>query len=750
MAIAQWQNNKAPQHRDDFGENEWLGLKLLLHYFKERFTTTDKAGNTIILPCKYWRETVQRNEGGDFQYMDDFDKDDEEALRIRAAAVAQLGMSGESFDDVYPKIEREEDEEYRVRAAVVTAIASIRAKDGQTPPLVIEFFEQLVPVCDGAVFATCTEGGNLQRQYHVMVDRPPVKVVGLYSDQTTAFRNVDDLGHLDFVMVANTLLSLCYINMTPEKPGDLNDVIMSSSVGIDDIAPGIGAISRTESLSRVVSVKGLTKQQGDQPLARHPVQSLIDVCHQWLDWSLYQETTAREVEAVTLTGVGEGAFSIVAPSAITALSSLALLKQSTTKEVKEQAKKEITEDEQQKFQETAQPEIEETATAKFYLKIFDETPMRSDVTRAAAAQAIACVCCAADRNKINGGDALGLLTALELLMDRVNGKDCYLKLSSAWRPDLSKLFNSCLISTDPMNSLELRQTLVAIMMDACTGKVCSTQRVASIGGRNDNVEDIARYLCGPLGSSHGGDNGSALFLTVSNEVFPAANAVNDGARMGLKLIMRAGLDSSFNEETVVRVAKFATTMWRTMNGEVIKVSIRQNGDATPEVADSICASDSLLRTSLLALWQWIWPKVCYSVMRVQSWLSMKENTVLINRLEELKATEIMTLTEQEKSAASEEERALSELHLSVQREIERQTWRCEMSSSAYEVFCREARKDVTAQPGGVNQPLPTVKKDASWRNGGWVASVAQQRRDKNLDGGTSVTKLRLNVGKSSD
>jgi len=486
--------------------------------------------------------------------MDDFDKDDEEALRIRAAAVAQLGMSGESFDDVYPKIEREEDEEYRVRAAVVTAIASIRAKDGQTPPLVIEFFEQLVPVCDGAVFSTCTEGGNLQRQYHVMVDRPPVKVVGLYSDQTTAFRNVDDLGHLDFVMVANTLLSLCYINMTPEKPGDLNDVIMSSSVGIDDIAPGIGAISRTESLSRVVSVKGLTKQQGDQPLARHPVQSLIDVCHQWLDWSLYQETTAREVEAVTLTGVGEGAFSIVAPSAITALSSLALLKQSTTKEVKEQAKKEITEDEQQKFQETAQPEIEETATAKFYLKIFDETPMRSDVTRAAAAQAIACVCCAADRNKINGGDSLGLLTALELLMDRVNGKDCYLKLSSAWRPDLSKLFNSCLISTDPMNSLELRQTLVAIMMDACTGKVCSTQRVASIGGRNDNVEDISRYLCGPLGSSHGGDNGSALFLTVSNEVFPAANAVNDGARMGLKLIMRAGLDSSFKEETVVRVA----------------------------------------------------------------------------------------------------------------------------------------------------------------------------------------------------
>ena len=59
---------------------------------------------------------------------------------------------------------------------------------------------------------------------------------------------------------------------------------------------------------------------------------------------------------------------------------------------------------------------------------------------------------------------------------------------------------------------------------------------------------------GPLGSSYGGDNGSALFLTVSNEVFPAANAVNDGTRMGLKLIMRAGLDSSFKEETVVRVA----------------------------------------------------------------------------------------------------------------------------------------------------------------------------------------------------
>jgi hypothetical protein len=303
-----------------------------------------------------------------------------------------------------------------------------------------------------------------------------------------------------------------------------------------------------------------------------------------------------------------------------------------------------------------------------------------------------------------------------------------------------------------MNSLELRQTLVAIMMDACTGKVCSTQRVASLGGRNDNVYDIARYLCGPLGSAHGGDNGSALLLTVSQEVFPAANAVNDGARMGLKLLMRAGLDNSYNETIVVRVAKFATTLWRTMNGETTPTMYSSAVEALlPMSADSACASDSHLRTSLLALWQWIWPKACYSVMRVQSWLAMKDNALLQKRCDELGAFEVMTLTERDKAAALEEEKSLGELQLAVQREIERQTWRCEMSSSAYEVLRREARKDVTAQEGGVNQPLPTVKKDAGWRNGGWVASVAQQRRDRSLDGGTSVSKLRLNVGsKSSD
>jgi hypothetical protein len=417
LAMAQWQNNKAPLTRDSIGDDEWIGLKLLLQYFSERFTTTDKAGNTMVMPCKYWRETVQRNEGGEFQYMDEIDKDEEEAIRIRTAAMAQLELSGEAVDDVYPKVEREEDEEYRVRSAVITAIASIRAKDGQTPPMVMDFLEQLLPVCDGAVFATCTEGGNLQRQYKGMVETAPLKVVGLALDEILAFRNVDDLEHIASVLVADTLLSLCYVNITPDKPRDLTDVIMNSPV------VGMDVVGRQESMS-----KGLSSLP--QPPKRHPAQTLIDMCQQWLDWALYQEATAREVEAETLTGVGEGSFSIIAPSAISALMSLALLKQSTTKEIKRsktssKGDKLAASAEEIEVQDVApdyvDPQLEKAATANYYLGIMDAVPTRSDVTRAAAAQAIACVCCAADRRKSGGAEALGLLSALELLMTRVNG-----------------------------------------------------------------------------------------------------------------------------------------------------------------------------------------------------------------------------------------------------------------------------------------------------------------------------------------
>lgn len=74
------------------------------------------------------------------------------------------------------------------------------------------------------------------------------------------------------------------------------------------------------------------------------------------------------------------------------------------------------------------------------------------------------------------------------------------------------------------------------MTDACTGKVCSTQRVGAIAGRNDLINATARFMNGPLGASHGGDNGSAMLVAVSSGGFPSANAVNDGARRGLRLL----------------------------------------------------------------------------------------------------------------------------------------------------------------------------------------------------------------------
>ena len=138
------------------------------------------------------------------------------------------------------------------------------------------------------------------------------------------------------------------------------------------------------------------------------------------------------------------------------------------------------------------------------------------------------------------------------------------------------------------------------------------QRIGVIAGRNDLIATLARFYNGPLGACHGGDNGSALLMTVSGATLPAANAVNDGARRGMRLLSRAGHSSketSISEELIVRVALFATKLWRTINGE--------HADGHEKVG--VCAFDGALRCSLLGLWQWIWPKGCWAAMQVQAW-----------------------------------------------------------------------------------------------------------------------------------
>lgn len=279
-------------------------------------------------------------------------------------------------------------------------------------------------------------------------------------------------------------------------------------------------------------------------------------------------------------------------------------------------------------------------------------------------------------------------------------------------------------------------------MDACTGKVCSTQRVGAIAGQNDLIASTARFLTGPLGASHGGDNGSAILTTVSPTTFPAANAVNEGARRGRRLVGRAGHPKeTVDRAVIVRVARFATRLWRTINGDPPEPPKDYRGESIA----GICTFDGALRCSLLALWQLIWPRGCFSVLQVQDWKT-HEST---KQYADLGAHLVMQISEEEKAAAAAEETLLADINRFVDMELGRQAWRGEMAKKAYEMFKASkgssALQDVAAAEQGIGQPLPPIQRDASFKQGGWIASAAQQRRALALDGGTAVTKLRLTV-----
>ena len=173
---------------------------------------------------------------------------------------------------------------------------------------------------------------------------------------------------------------------------------------------------------------------------------------------------------------------------------------------------------------------------------------------------------------------------------------------------------------DPTTSLDLRQTLAALMLDACTGKIGATQRAAILAGRNDFVRCGSRFFNGPLGASYGSDNGSAIHVSVSKSNMPVADAINDGARRGCRLLMKAGGQKSgqqnaTSDKTIVRVAKFASKLWRTINGELGGKDAHNEGlyiFPVTSAVDGVCAQDGYLRCSLLALWQRLWPKKLHS------------------------------------------------------------------------------------------------------------------------------------------
>lgn len=691
LAIAQWQNNKAPESRDVVGGSSWLGLDLLMQYFKERY-----FNNGMVLPINFRRLVLHKHiaggasgdttSDGGYQYLDALREKDERKSSIEFA----------------DEVEIEEDEEYRVRSACITAIASIRAQDGMTPTSILQFLEEVLVSGD-----KCAQGSLLLPAEE---DQLKTKQDQALDDEMANIRRIigpndNDVSNLPYVslsLVADALLALCYIHVRPRS----------------DFDPTTG---------KPIQVK-----------EDHPIIPLIISCRSWLDWDLERGRIFAETNKINLTGFGDGCQSNIAPCAITALCHLALLKQCTTISSQELNNVDSILGSKRKSE---QIRIDETTRAQFYVDLFDSHPVLADATRAAAAQAFVCICCAADRFEASTKEPLGLLSSLEFLLDRILGKSGFEREGSCspFKDSYSLLFSAA-----PSTSPGLRLTLALIMMDACTGRVCSLQRVGSFCGQRNLSCAGSRFMNGPLGASCGGDNGSALLLIVSDSTYPAANAVNNGARIGLRLLKDSCKDGRFSNSTVVRVASFASRLWRTINGEQHVATNQPSSDNNSTGTDSVCAYDSHLRCALVALWQWIWPKHCFQLMRAQPWHAMEGTPQFFA----MGLDNVIKETKEEREATATEDDALEPLSQVVESEVDRQQWRGEMAAKAYEYYMRENEgKDGLAAELG--QVLPVVTKDAAWKLGGWVASTAQARRSRKLDGGNEIKKLRATIGKSS-
>jgi len=317
---------------------------------------------------------------------------------IHKTAVANEGgvpNSQPSYDDTYVyldtldeserkeslkasgSIEMEEDEEYRVRSAVVTAIACVRAQDGMTPPLALQFLETVLESEDAEMVANLTFG-NEDNLFEEKFNKLKASVSAEPSDS-------DDEGNqgktplkapssfVSSMLVADTLLALCHVNA-------MADVITDPATG-----------------------------KTVQSSAPHPLSRLMKAAHSWLDWELYRENIRLELAEQTQSGVSGNCYDVIAASAILALSNLAILKQSTTESGSREESKETE-------------QSADAASAKFYIDIFDSKPLRNDLTRAAAAQALCCIFCASDRFEETGVQPVGLLCCLDFLLERINGK----------------------------------------------------------------------------------------------------------------------------------------------------------------------------------------------------------------------------------------------------------------------------------------------------------------------------------------
>lgn len=380
LAIAQWQNNKAPLTKNSVG---WVGLQLLVQYFNERFykngSITCAKFSRVCLKSVKGSQTNSTNtnshttESDQYHYLDFFDEDD------RLSAIEQAHST-----------EREEDEEYRVRSAVVTAITSIRAKDGLSPPLVLDVLKKILQAVDesGPMPLQSIEEERSIRNKKQRKKSDEDSSNSLPSDNLVQhlFQDIEDIPYSSSSLIADALLALCHINARPDL--------------VDDPVTG--------------------KQI--QSTADHPCVPLMESCLRWLQWDLYKETIHIESQMKQLSPIGR--ISAIAPCAITALYSLALLRQSTTDSAVDLAAKNGGSSAQKRKREETTKLIETASTTDFYIKIFDARPLRPDSTRAAAAQAVLCLCCAGDRN--NADEPVGLLAGLEFVLERMLGKDIFI------------------------------------------------------------------------------------------------------------------------------------------------------------------------------------------------------------------------------------------------------------------------------------------------------------------------------------
>lgn len=368
-AIAQWQNNKEISSKNTLKADSWIGLKLLKQYFAERF-----VDNGAIVPVGFTRVVVKkdedqvvqssndtgtgnakRNDDALYQYLDMIESSEERHLAIKEAV----------------DIEVEEDEEYRVRSAVVQSIAAIRADDGTTPLSVVHFLEEVLVSGNESMIGSIAGEPNIDHHKLRTKDEKDLKKRGLWKDGKTAV-----LEYVPSTIVADALLSLCSVNAIPVSSTD----------------------SRTN----------------------HPSVSLILASHRWLEWELYREQIRSESESSLLTGVGGGTHSTIAACAITALSSLCIQMQ-CTRDPSQAFESDVVSDGTSKLHKE-ESICDSASSAQYYQSIFDGVPLRNDVTRAASAQALTCIYCAADGVMAESKESLGLLTSLEFMLSRILGK----------------------------------------------------------------------------------------------------------------------------------------------------------------------------------------------------------------------------------------------------------------------------------------------------------------------------------------